>query len=224
MNFRSFVDNMGDLYRTGFYVLAGGSMVLVVMGGLLSCKEAKKNFVDTSNLVNVDRKISSREGEHFEIQNNVQNFIKSIKPIAEGNTKFDSYLRNSLFEKKKNLFVSPISISVAFGMASAGAAGHTLDEIQKTFYFSKKNIHHKFKNFLEALDRINSDKLVLKIANRFWGNKYYPFSESFIGITDQFYGAPLVSVDFLNDTEIIRNEINGWTEGVTDKKNKRLSV
>ena len=80
--------------------------------------------------------------------------------------------------------------------------------------------------FHKELDRWNStDKdrgYTLRVANRLWGQKGFPFLASYLTLTRQEYGAELGVVDYVGQTEAARQEINAWVEKQTADKIKDL--
>ena len=78
----------------------------------------------------------------------------------------------------------------------------------------------------KALDRWNSaDKdrgYTLRVANRLWGQKGFPFLAGYLTLTRQQYGAEMGLVDFAGRTEAARQEINAWVEKQTADKIKDL--
>ena len=62
----------------------------------------------------------------------------------------------------------------------------------------------------------------LSVANALWGQKDYPFLESFITLNKDFYHAGLENVDFVRETEKARRKINAWVENKTQDKIKDL--
>lgn len=63
------------------------------------------------------------------------------------------------------------------------------------------------------------DQFELRVANALWGEKTYPFRQDFIGTIDRYYGTGgIFTVDFRNQYEAIRRQINGWAAERTYQK------
>ncbi len=125
----------------------------------------------------------------------------------------------------ENLFFSPTSISLALAMTAAGAKGQTEAEMAQTLHLTgilpqANAVYHAL------LERWNADGkdrgYQLRVANRLWGQKGYPFLEKYLALTRQEFGAEMGIVDFAKQTEAARREINTWIEKQTAGKIKDL--
>jgi serpin B len=125
----------------------------------------------------------------------------------------------------KNLFFSPASISVALAMTAAGARGHTEAEMAQVLHLAGM-LPQAGAEYHQRLERWNAggkDRgYQLRVANRLWGHKDFPFLPSYLALTRQEYGAELVIVDFAQQTEAARKQINAWVERQTADKIKEL--
>ncbi|KAM8966961.1 leukocyte elastase inhibitor-like [Pelodytes ibericus] len=139
------------------------------------------------------------------------------KSIAE----FDLDVYKELVKNapEENMFYSPLSISLAFGMVSLGAKGKTLAEIEKTGNLI--DIHKEFKGLLSLLNAPN-EHYELSVANRLYGQKGFDFVPEFMAQTEDLYNAKLEAVDFQNNAEGARQTINLWVEKQTKEKIKEL--
>ena len=118
-----------------------------------------------------------------------------------------------------NLFFSPSSVATAMAMAYAGARGETADEMACAMRFSLPNdqLHEAFRE-LAAVTRTGG--VEFHSANRLWGQRGYHFLDQFVEITERCYGARMAEVDFGNDVEATRLEINRWVEETTHDRIK----
>jgi serine protease inhibitor len=63
----------------------------------------------------------------------------------------------------------------------------------------------------------------LSVANALWGEKTYPFKKTYLDAVNRYYRTGgLFPVDFRNDYEGARKEINGWVEKQTHDRIKDL--
>jgi serpin B len=62
----------------------------------------------------------------------------------------------------------------------------------------------------------------LDIANATWGQSGYPFLSSYLDLLAQNYGAGLQTVDFANNPEAARKDINDWVAQQTQNKIKDI--
>ena len=148
--------------------------------------------------------------------------------IVRGNTAFAFDLYARLKAKEGNLFYSPYSISTALAMTNAGAKGETKKQIQQTLHFPASNSMHNmfdalFGRIMNQLNRQGQKgDYQLSVANALWAQKDYPFLNSYIVLNKSCYRAGLENVDFINETEQTRQQINDWVEDKTQDKIKEL--
>lgn len=148
-----------------------------------------------------------------------------LATAAQGNNRFALDLYARLRKQSGNLFVSPYSISSAFGMVVAGAAGQTRDEMVKVFHFTlpPDRLHPALGDLKKSLDRgAGSGDYELAIANRMWGQKGFPFLSEFREVTHAQYGAELEEADFQTDPDAARTHINAWIAGQTKDRIRDL--
>ncbi len=146
---------------------------------------------------------------------------KDVKLVVEGNNAFAVDLYHKLRAREGNLFLSPYSISTALAMTYAGARGETAAEMRKVLHFAlpDERLHAAFATL--AYD-LRPEGCELNIANRLWGGAGERFLDSFLELTEDYYGARLEQVDFAGATEAARKTINAWVEKQTRDKIKEL--
>lgn len=144
------------------------------------------------------------------------------KPLVEANNRFAFDIYARLRGQGGNLFLSPFSISTAFGMTYAGAAGQTAEEMANVFHFPlpQGRLHPTFGALVRSLDRgIALGGYELRVANRTWGQQGFPFRDEFVRITREDYGAEMQQADFARNAESARKNINAW---VAEQTNDRI--
>ncbi len=136
--------------------------------------------------------------------------------VAAGNGQFATDLFGQLAAQADggNVFASPFSVSAAFGMVYAGAAGTTAQQIGQVFHFpaSATDLAPAFGALdcqLEG-DGVGPDGGQLDIANGLFGQKSLLFEPAFLSLLQDDYGAPLEKVDFAADSSGAIQTINGW--------------
>lgn len=140
--------------------------------------------------------------------------------LAEANCRFAIDLYAKLNAGDKNLFFSPYSISTALAMTYAGAKGETASQMSEVLHFGliKGNLHEAFANMMKDINAIGEHGgCKLSVANALWGQKGYPFVESFIALNKKYYDAGLNNVDF-RKPEKASNIINKWASEKTNNK------
>ncbi len=161
---------------------------------------------------------------------------ENLKQVVQGNTDFALSLYQQIRSKEGNLFVSPYSISTALAMTYAGARDNTAVEMARVLHFNVNpdRLHPAMGALIRDLNerkrtqrRPNDpdrDKkpFELSIANALWGQNGYSFEKPFLDLTRDSYGAGLKQMDFQNQPEKSRLEINRWVEEQTQDKIKDL--
>lgn len=145
---------------------------------------------------------------------------ETVQTLAQSNNQFALELYDVLADAEGNLFFSPYSISSAFTMAYAGAAGETADQMAKTLHhqLSGPTLYRSYAALDRDLKTTASESVKLHIANRLWGQTGYNFIPHYLEVTRQYFGAELKTLDFKQQTEQARITINQWIEDQTAEK------
>lgn len=153
-----------------------------------------------------------------------------MKALAEGNAAFALELYKILAAKEGNVFVAPLSISIALAQVWAGAKGQTADEIASALRFTlpQNALHRAFNALDQTLESRASDVVEagepfkLSVVNALWGQKGYPFVQAYLDTLALNYGAGLNLLDFAKDPEAARKLINAWVAEQTYDRIKDL--
>jgi serpin B len=147
-----------------------------------------------------------------------------VEAVVNGNNAFALDLYRQLRDREGNLFFSPYSTSTALAMTYVGAKGQTATEMSKVLHFSlePESLHPAFASLLGMLNTKDKQGFQLNTANRLWGQQEYNFLKPFKQVTQDYYGAALEEVDFINATEETRRTINKWVEQQTQEKIQNL--
>jgi len=153
-----------------------------------------------------------------------------LAALATGNAGFALDLHAHLAsDGGGNQFLSPYSISVALAMAYAGARGETRDQMRETMRYTLGDaVHPAFADLRTALDERATtrdpvedeevDAFQLAVANGLWGREDYPFTEDYLALLSDHYGAGLQRADFVGDPEGERERINEWVADATEDR------
>jgi serine protease inhibitor len=118
----------------------------------------------------------------------------------------------------KNVFISPLSISLALAMTYNGANGDTKSEMQNTLRFpdlSADEINGYFQKLSNTL--LNLDPTVkLGIANSIWYRQDFTVLPEFVTVNQTYYNAEVQALDF-NDPASVA-QINHWVATKTNDK------
>ena len=122
-------------------------------------------------------------------------------------------------EKKENLFISPLSASLALSMTTNGAANNSLKEMKATLGFgdySLEEMNEYYKKLVDGLLAVDNTTQ-LGIANSIWVNEGFPVEKAFIDANKKMYDAEVRNLNFFSTGAV--DIINGWC---SDKTNKRI--
>ena len=145
--------------------------------------------------------------------------------VVNGNNQFAADLYSHLKDTSSgSLFFSPYSISTALAMTYAGAAGETQKQMAQVLHFTapEAKLHQDMARLRESLLAEGKKGYQLRVANRLWGQKGFEFLSDFLQTTRKHYEAELGVVNFVENTEGARQEINRWVEIQTEEKIKDL--
>ncbi len=155
-----------------------------------------------------------------------------VKALADANTDFALSFYDQIKNEDENIIFSPFSLSLALSMALAGAENVTesemMDALQLTL--SEDEVHPAYNALLLAIEASQEEtqegsegsNFQLNIANSIWGQAGYDFKENFLDTLARNYGAGVYNVDYANNPEAAREDINNWIEEETQEKIKDL--
>jgi serine protease inhibitor len=124
----------------------------------------------------------------------------------------------SAANQNANVFVSPVSASMALGMTMNGAAGTTLDEMRSMLGFGSlplADVNASYASLI-ALLRGLDPATEFRIANSIWSRDDFPFNESFFSTTRQYFDAEVSALDFADPASL--ETINAWVKAGTNGK------
>ena len=117
-----------------------------------------------------------------------------------------------------NIFMSPLSASMALGMTMNGAAGQTFDEMRSALAFGTRQsaeINASYRSLIDMLRTL--DKTVdFRIANSIWYRAGFPFEATFLDESKQFFDAKVSPLDFAAASSV--PTINTWVKESTNGK------
>jgi serpin B len=119
-----------------------------------------------------------------------------------------------------NIFISPLSVSVALGMAMNGAAGTTYDEMRLGLGFgtqAQDEINRSYKSLIDLLLALDPH-VTFKVANSIWTDQRFAnaVEPDFLTVVRQSFGAEARVLDFQSPTAV--STINAWAADQTAGK------
>jgi serpin B len=121
-----------------------------------------------------------------------------------------------------NVILSPLSASMALGMALEGAEGETFDELRDALGFqglSREEINDSYEGLLDLLPELDPD-VELGIANSAWIRQGFPFLSSFFDAISTHFDA--VAQELAFDNPGTKDVINQWVEEKTEGRIKEI--
>ena len=175
----------------------------VFMAGFaaLGCTEA---IAPSAPITALPRDLSSAEG----------------KVIAASNEfAFDLFRTGNAGQHKANVFISPLSASMALGMTANGANGSTADEMYSALRLSgstREETNDAYKSLI-ALLRGLDPKTEITIANSIWYEQTFAVNSSFLDESKHYFDAMVSALDFGSPSAV--STINSW---VADQTKNRI--
>lgn len=141
------------------------------------------------------------------------------KITSDNRFALDLFLSANRFAKaNENVFVSPLSVSMALNMTLNGAQGETADEIKTALRedgYSIDDINEYNLSLRTAL--LNVDPSTeLGIANSIWYRTGFQVKSPFIDVNKKSYDAEVKNIDFSKPEAL--TQINGWCAEKTNDK------
>jgi serpin B len=141
--------------------------------------------------------------------------------LVAGNTAFALDLYRQLTAGHTgNLFFSPHSVSTALAMTYAGAADETARQMAGTLHYTLpgERLHAAFERLARSLDARadagadteQGQRFQLSVANALWPQRDFRFTDAFLRVQREDYGAEPRPLDFMNDARGARRTINAW--------------
>ncbi len=163
---------------------------------------------DTTEPTEPLRELSSSEAKIIEADNSF-----GLKLFKELNTEMAD----------SNVFISPLSVSMALGMTYNGAVGSTEEAMRTTLEFgelSMAEINESYKSLIELLKGIDSD-VEFNIANSIWYKYDRPFKQDFFERCRDYFDARVSGLDF-GKPQAVKDTINNWVEENTNGRIKDI--
>lgn len=144
--------------------------------------------------------------------------------IAEASNRFAfGLLAQSRAENSSaNIFLSPLSATMALGMTMGGAANETFDEMRATLGFgalSGDEINAGYQGLLALLAGLDPSTDI-RVANAIWAQDGFPFFPSFITAGQTWFDAEVRNASFEDPATL--TALNDWVRQKTNDKIPKL--
>jgi len=132
---------------------------------------------------------------------------------------FSLFAKVNAAQRDSNVFISPLSASLALGMTLNGAANQTFEEMRSALQFgtaSQQEINDGYKSLIALLSSLDP-AVTMRIASSIWYQNGFPFNQSFLDAGKTSFDAEIQGLNFA-DTPGSLTAINGWVNSKTNGK------
>jgi serine protease inhibitor len=146
------------------------------------------------------------------LQENGKPAMRALKPSETQLVKTSRNFGIKLFEKINsqdasgdNLFISPLSVSMALGMTMNGAAGETYEAMRQTLDFgdlSEDEINEAYRSLIDLLLHLDPE-VVFEIANSIWPRQGFPVLPSFLEANQTYFDSEVRPLDFVRPDAVM---------------------
>jgi serine protease inhibitor len=147
------------------------------------------------------------------------------KLIAAGNdftwNLFREVVASEASNVNKNVFVSPLSASIALGMTYNGARGETQTAMQTTLGFADLTpleIDQSYQSLIEHYSTLDAD-VKFEIANSIWHADRFQVEPEFLDVNRTYFDAVVTALNFESPEAVVT--INNW---VNEKTHGKIST
>lgn len=142
------------------------------------------------------------------------------KSQLEMNDEVNSFtfdLFNRLREDGKDIFISPLSLSLALSMLTTGAGGRTEAELLKALGFEDRTKEELDGYFSLVSSRFSTadPSVVATSANALWPDESLKLNDGFVSDCSRYFDADVISVDY-SDEEGTMDRMNAWSSEHTN--------
>lgn len=126
---------------------------------------------------------------------------KSEQQLVQSDNRFGLKLFKKVVEQEvgnQNIFISPLSVSMALGMTYNGSAGATREAMESTLELSgltAQEINESYKSLIELLTRLDP-RVAMQIANSIWYRRELAVKPEFISLNRTYFNAEVNGLDF----------------------------
>lgn len=125
--------------------------------------------------------------------------------------------------ENRNLFISPLSLSIAMALLHNGADGSTKQELAQLLGIQDiepDRVNTAYAALIDGLEQRSHHLSHLDIANSLWARQGLTFKSEFRQSSQNFYSTEVFNLDFANSDNL--SVINGWIDRQTNGKIKEI--
>ncbi|MDR3260269.1 MAG: serpin family protein [Tannerella sp.] len=138
---------------------------------------------------------------------------KAEEAVLHGNNVFAFNLLKEVFEnegKESNIFISPLSATLALAMLNNGAVGVTQEQIQTALGYggqTREDVNSYFRKMVNAMHELD-EYVRFESANSIWISNLFPVLSPFKEVNQTYFEAEVRNVDYSDPATL--GLINGW--------------
>jgi serpin B len=172
-----------------------------------------------------DARVNYTAGVSEPVERQTQPIPSPQLPVMAAQTEFSFKLFSQLQEDQaaENLFISPLSISMALEMAANGAKGDTQTAMIQALQIEGiplSQINLANQAVLEGFNASADAQIKLAIANSLWANQAIQLQPDFLKTTEAYYDAEVTNLDFSRPNA--PDQINDWVRENTNGKIEQI--
>ena len=151
--------------------------------------------------------------------------IELTKTQAEINSKVTGFgldVFRSLYSGGEELFISPLSLSLALSMTAGGASGETLEQMTATLGlagYTAEEMGGYYQKMVSSLLSVDP-KTTFEVANAIWADKSISLKDDYLSFARRYYDSEVHSDDLSLQSTI--DKINAWCAANTHDKIKSI--
>ncbi len=148
--------------------------------------------------------------------------VQKTRVAQDNDFAFDLMKQTLVNTTDRNVFISPLSVSIALGMTWNGAVNTTKEEMEKTLRISGMSvseINEYYKLMQSTLPAIDP-KTKLSIANSIWYRNTFNVKQDFLKTNTDYFDAKVSALNF-DDTKSV-DIINQWVSDNTSGLIKKV--
>jgi serpin B len=175
-------------------------------------------------LINCSRDLSSINDIDDNPKKQIRALTQNETQLVESCKKFGLKLFKKIIEEQpdRNIFISPLSVSMALGMTLNGPDGETYTAMQQTLEFegmTNQEINEAYQSLIDLLINLD-DKVLFEIANSIWYRNTFNVKQDFLETNQEYFDAEIAALDF-NDPASV-DIINNWVSEKTHDKIEKI--
>jgi serine protease inhibitor len=147
----------------------------------------------------------------------IRDLTELEKAVVEKNNLFAFNVLKKINDQSlnKNVFISPLSLYLALGMAYNGADGTTKQAMASVLELGRmpdQQFNESIKAVTELLLTLDPN-VIIKIANSIWIKEGFPVEPLFINTNAEYFNSSVTNLDFNNPNSV--SVINNWVAANT---------